>query len=330
MSVIVAALLAAFGPVEGRELASARYGLTLTLPEGWTIAERERDDKVVVAMLPAGVPGRPGVFACEIGLAPESLDEWRTRVDETARRRRWTLVRNEVVEVEGGRRLETFWEFRPSPEIAWVERTVRVIANRQIYTFLIQIDTEGYARERGAFEAAIESARFAEPETGCEPVEGPANRWAQREYRFAIDLPEGWRPALAPAEIALLYANGPARGIWSDNVLVIARPKREEDLAELARTLPAQLVLEEPGCEVLKCEVVDQGKAKALETVVRTRRGPFSMTVLERRFTGDRFDYEAKFTVESERFEGLEAEMRRCLDGFEELPGTVPGAGRPA
>ncbi len=29
---------------------------------------------------------------------------------------------------------------------------------------------------------------------------------------------------LAPSEVALLYANGPAHGIWSDNVLVLAQP----------------------------------------------------------------------------------------------------------
>jgi hypothetical protein len=52
------------------------------------------------------------------------------------------------------------------------------------------------------------------------------------------------------------------------------------------------------------------------------------MTILERRFRGDRFDYEAKFTLESDRFEALAPTLRRCLDGFEERPGVVPGAGR--
>ena len=45
--------------------------------------------------------------------------------------------------------------------------------------------------------------------------------------------------------------------------------------------------------------MVAQEKGQALETVVRTRRGPFSMTVIERRFRGGRFDYEIKYTVES-------------------------------
>lgn len=322
------------GPVDPtREVASARYGVRLALPAAWEVVEREREDRVVVARVEGTDPGRPGVFACEIGLAPESLDEWRTRIDGNARRgrRAGTLLRNEVVEGPGGPRLETLWELRDGPEQAWVERSVRLVANRQLYTFLIQMDAEGYARSRAGFEAAIDSAAFQPPETGCALADAAVNRWRQEEYKFAIDLPEGWRPALAPAEIALMYANGPARGIWSDNGLVIARTKRGENLEALARELPGQLREEEPGCEVARCEVVPQGNAgKALETIVRTRRGPFSMTVIERRFTGDRFDYEVKFTVESERFEGLLPELRRCLDSFGELPGVVPGAGRPA
>jgi hypothetical protein len=60
--------------------------------------------------------------------------------------------------------------------------------------------------------------------------------------------------------------------------------------------------------------------------VVRTRRGPFSMTVLERRFRSGRFDYEVKFTVESERFDALAPTLRKSLDSFEEVPGSVPTA----
>ncbi len=68
----------------------------------------------------------------------------------------------------------------------------------------------------------------------------------------------------------------------------------------------------------------------ALETIVRTRRGPFSMTILERRFTGQRFDYEVKYTVETKRFDANAARFRESLDSFEELPGAVPGAGKSA
>jgi hypothetical protein len=71
---------------------------------------------------------------------------------------------------------------------------------------------------------------------------------------------------------------------------------------------------------------VAQGNIQALETVVRTARGPFSMTVIERKFRGQRFDYEIKYTVESKRFDELAPKFRQTFDSFRELPGEVPGA----
>ena len=74
-----------------------------------------------------------------------------------------------------------------------------------------------------------------------------------------------------------------------------------------------------------------QGKSEALETVVRTRRGPFSMTVIERRFPGSRFDYEVKYTLESKRFDAMDPVLRKSLDSFRELAGSVPaGTGKKA
>ena len=69
-----------------------------------------------------------------------------------------------------------------------------------------------------------------------------------------------------------------------------------------------------------------QGERQALETIVRTQRGPFSMTVVERRFRGERFDYEVKYTIESKRFDALLPLIQKSFDSFEELPGTVPSA----
>jgi hypothetical protein len=77
---------------------------------------------------------------------------------------------------------------------------------------------------------------------------------------------------------------------------------------------------------VLSCKVIPQGKNEALETVVRTRRGPFSMTVIERRFRGSRYDYEVKYTLESKRFDALAPTLRKSLDSFRELPGLAPGS----
>src|SRR6185312_10798523 len=102
-------------------------------------------------------------------------------------------------------------------------------------------------------------------------------------------------------------------------------------LDEQAKELPALLKREDPNCELVSCQVVPQGKIEALETVVRTDRGPFSMTVIERKFRGDRFDYEVKYTLETKRFEPLAPTLRKSLDSFHELPGVVPGgAGKAA
>jgi hypothetical protein len=65
---------------------------------------------------------------------------------------------------------------------------------------------------------------------------------------------------------------------------------------------------------------VTQGKAgDALETVVETQRGPFRITVLERRYSGHRYNYEIKFTVASEMFETSAEALRRSADSFVEF-----------
>jgi hypothetical protein len=305
-----------------------KFGLKAEIPSAWKIVARERDDRIFVAMITQADPDKPGVAACELGVAPENLDEYRSRIDGNAKRgnRPGALAKNEIAKSSNGERLESVWEFRPAPGVLWREVSIRVIANRQLYTFILNVDDATYPTARALFDQLVDSAVYSAPNTGADLVDKAKNRWVQREFKFAIDLPDEWRAALAPDEVALLYANGPAHGIWSDNLLVIAQPKRKVDLHDLAQTFPEQLRAAEPMCEVLSCEVVKQAGREALETVVRTRRGPFSMTILERRFTGDRFDYEVKFTLESKRWGALAPKLRQSLDSFKELPGDVPGA----
>ena len=306
---------------------SSRYGVKTAMPKAWPIAVREEEDRVFVALIAQTDPDRPGIAACELGLAPESLDEYRTRIDGNAKRGGRpgaTLIRNEVVKGPKGEQLESVWEFRRPVGLSWRERTVRIVANRQMYTFTLNVDDATYPRAQAVFEAIIAATEFSPPNTGADRLDRDANRWAQREFRFALDLPDGWQPVLAPSEVALFFANGPAHGIWSDNVLVLAQAHRTLDLQAMAREVPDQLRQVEPNCEVLSCQVVKQGPREALETVVRTRRGPFSMTILERRFRGDRFDYEVKYTVESKRFDELAPALRKSLDSFSETPGPAP------
>jgi hypothetical protein len=311
-----------------------KYGVATRLPKDWPLAVREKEDRVFVAVIPQDDPNRPGIAACELGLAPESLEEYRTRIDANAKQRgrqNGKLASNRVIKDAAGERLETIWEFHPSSGGFWHEVTVRVIAHRQLYSFILNVEDARYAAARPAFDALIAATRFSAPNTGADLLAKPANRWVQREYKFALDLPEGWSPVLAPSEVALLFANGPAHGVWSDNVLVLAHPRGKAELKEQAKELPDLLKQEDPNCEVLSCQVVSQGKDQALETVVRTKRGPFSMTVIERRFRGSRYDYEVKYTLESKRFDAMAPAIRKSLDSFKELPGPAPaGTGKAA
>jgi len=306
-----------------------KYGLSARIPKAWSIAVHEEEDRIFVAIIPQREFARPGVAACELALAPESLDDYRTRIDKNAERngrQSGKLALNKLLKDGRGERLETIWEFHPDAGGFWREVSVRLIRNRQLYTFILNVEDSVYASARPAFDALVASTTFSSPNTGADLVAKPTNRWIQREYKFAIDLPEAWSPALAPSEVALLYANGPPHGVWSDNVLVLAQPHRQVNLEELAKELPEQLHREDPHCEIISCKVITQGKVQALETVVRTARGPFSMTVIERRFRGGRFDYEVKYTVETKRFDDLVPRLRQSLDSFREVPGAVPAA----
>jgi hypothetical protein len=306
-----------------------KYGVKTRIPKAWPIAVHEEDDRIFVAIITQPDFDRPGVAACELALAPESLDDYRTRIDSSAKnngRKSGKLASNRVIKDARGQRLETIWEFHPDAGGFWREVSVRSIANRQLYTFILNVEDSVYAKVRPAFDALVAATTFSTPNTGADLLAKESNRWIQREYKFAIDLPEGWGPTLAPSEVALLFANGPPHGVWSDNLLVLAHPHRPVDLQDLATQLPERLRREDPHCEVVSCQVVPQGKMQALETVVRTSRGPFSMTVIERRFRGGRFDYEVKYTVESKRFEELVPKFRQSFDSFSEFPGEVPAA----
>lgn len=328
--VLLSALAPPPPPAEAGAFDSPRYGVATRIPKAWTIAEREKEDRVFVAMVPQPEFGSPGVAACELAMAPASLDDYRTRIDRTAERGGRPdakLATNRIIKDPRGERLETIWEFHPASGGFWREVSVRVVANRQLYTFILNVEDSVYKEARPAFDAIVSGTTYKAPDTGADRLSKPENRWLQREYKFSIDLPEGWSPALAPSSVALLFANGPPRGVWSDNLLVLAHAHQDLDLAELARDLPDQLRREEPGCEVVACKLVPHGRGQALETIARTRRGPFSMTVIEWRFRGERFDYEVKFTAESDRFDKLVPAFRKSFESFRERPGAVPRPG---
>lgn len=311
---------------------SVRYGLKTRLPKGWPVIAREKNEYVFVCEIPqARFPDRPGILACEIAIAPESLNEYKTRIDGNAKRGNGggSLTKNEVLAKNGQvmpERLESIWEFRlPSGEV-WHEITVRVLQGKHLYSFVLNIEDEMLQAARPKLDAVISQARFISPDSGATQVLGAtSNRWIQNEFHFVVDLPKDWAPLLAPNEAALLYANGKPKGIWADNMLVLATQAGKLDYQKLSKTFAADLEAAEPGCTVLDCSVVKtKDGQEALQTTVEVRRGPFSMTILEWRFPGKRYNYELKFTVESSRYDALKSEMQRCFESFLELPEDEP------
>src|SRR3954468_22059250 len=93
------ALLLLADPPPTSTFEAPKFGVKVELPRAWEVAVREKNEYVFVAKVPRGDPDRPGAVACELGLAPETLDEYRTRIDANAKRAGGPgkLVRNEVV-----------------------------------------------------------------------------------------------------------------------------------------------------------------------------------------------------------------------------------------
>ena len=232
-----------------------------------------------MALIPQTDMDRPGVVACELGLAPENLDEYRTRIDGNAKRGGRpgaTLAKNEVVKgPKGESRLESLWEFRPKPGGLWRELSVRVIANRQMYTFMLNTDDATYPPAQPAFDALLDSATFSPPNTGADRLAPSRTAGSSASSSSPLDLPDGWQPVLAPSQVALFFANGPPHGIWSDNLLVLAQPHRQLDLrGPGTRRFPTSSARKSRTARSSRARSSSKGRASALETVVRTQPRP--------------------------------------------------------
>lgn len=307
---------------------SPLYGIRTSPPAAWPIVAREKDEMVFVCQIPQPErPDRPGVFACEIAIAPENLEEYRTRIEKNAQRgnARGELIVNEIRPAASSglpERLETVREFRLPDGETWRELSFLVIRGRHMYTFILNVEVSTLAKVRAVFEKAVASSEFTTPDSGAARVSGaPTNRWINSEYQFVVDLPEGWAALLAPREVAILYANAPPKGIWADNMLILAAKKGSSDYIRLAETLAADLEAVDPTCKVRFSRVIRlKDDRQALETVVDVKRGPFAMTIHEWRFRGEKYDYELKFTVETPGYEALKPGMIKCFESFAELP----------
>ena len=181
---------------------------------------------------------RPGVAACELALAPESLDDYRTRIDKTAQRNgrpNGKLATNRIVKdarrrsagddlgiPSGRRRLLARGEHprRRQPAALHLHPQRRGFRLRQGPARVRR------ARRRGQVHAAEHRRRY--PLEAQEPL-APAR--VQVRHRPARGLEPGPGAQLGRAPLR----QRPPHGVWSDNLLVLAHPHRGLDLPELAK-----------------------------------------------------------------------------------------------
>ena len=224
--------------------------------------------------------------------------------------------------VPGEQRLVTVWELDAASGPKRFEVTSRLIRHEMLYTFTLLTDEAHFAAYRADFDELLASAKFSPPETGLQML--PGGYWLQRQFRFALRLPAAWKPAFGSSDKALLFARGETHGLFSDHLMVLASPPKPLDFPVLLASVPAAATATDPAAEVDSCQIVRLGTGKALETIVRTKRGDEAVTIMERRFMGQRHNYEVRVACLSATFKQQEAEIRKSLDSFREIADPPP------
>ncbi len=191
-----------------------------------------------------------------------------------------------------------------------------------LYTFTLLTDEAHFAAYRADFDELLASAKFSPPETGLQML--PGGYWLQRQFRFALRLPPAWKPAFGSSDKALLFARGEAHGLFSDHLMVLASAPKPLDFPALRERMPAAAIVSDPAAQVESCQIVRQGAGKALETIIQTKRGDVAVTILERRFMGQRHNYEVRVACQAANFKQQEAEIRKSLDSFREVAEQTP------
>lgn len=316
-----------------------RFGIRVEVPAAWELVDWAHHDRAFVLRLPQEESSPAGFVACELAVAPQNLAEYQRRHeasdqqeerrDEGPRRR---LIHNELEPIdpnhcgaqaeELGQRLVSTWQYGQAGDDEWFETRVRVIRDDTLYTFILSSDQAHYDAYRTDFDQMLCDAQFSTPQTGVRRM--PGGFWMQRDYRFALRLPEDWKPAFAPHDKALFFATGETHEVFTDNLLVLAGPRRPLDLDALRKSMPEDLAKLDEQAEVAHCEIVPHAEGVALETVIHTKRGPFSITIFERRFEGQRRNYEVRFTCLTDYFEAHEEALRQTLDSLIEVADEEP------
>ncbi len=218
-----------------------------------------------------------------------------------------------------GNRFDAQWQTVDMRGRTTFELQTSLISEGTLYTFRLLSDEEHFEAYRLDFEEMLQNAQFSPPETGLQKLEG--GYWMQREFRFAVQLPDGWQPGFGLSDKVLMFATGKHHDAVTDQLQISASAGKPADLEKLRETLPAEIAAADPHAKAT-CKIVAQGAVAALETVIETQQGETAVCTLERRFKGATRNYEIRFTCESAEFKKREAELRKALDGFREVAET--------
>ncbi len=330
---ITAAAARAEQPGEGlRTIDVKRFGITVQAPLAWNLIGWGQDDRAFVLRLPQDDRAVMGLVSCELSMAPEALEEFQKRIEQSAKAERQQahpdrkLTLNQIEPLDArrfgeerakklGRRLDSLWEYTAGDRTSY-ELITRIIAGDLLYTFTLRSDQAHFDAYRADYEDMLASARIAPPETGLRRL--ASGLWMQRDFRFALRLPDEWRPAFGPNDRALFFAAGKKHEVFTDNLIVLASPSKPLELEKLRDTLPREITAQDPQAHA-ESRIIKQGAEPALETVIRAKRGGLDLVILERRFRGPTRNYEVRFTCEAAEFKRLEAELRKSLDSFVEV-----------
>ena len=339
-----------------RAVLAEKYGVSIRAPQAWNLIRWHQGSTAFELSLPQESGSFFGRFRCEVSAAPVNLAEYQKQHDaedraaelpedqlpSDAERSKQFLRQNptrelvrsvveafEVPDLQNEtakirlERLTSVWRYTSDNNRQSFVMRCAVISHGHLYEFYLSSDEAHFEAYRIDSVGLLARAQFTPPETGLEALAG--GYWLQRNFRFALWLPEGWRPAFSPREKVLFYAAGEVRHPFSDYLSVMAAPVKDLDLKALQETLPKELAAADPQAKIARCEVIAVGPLVVLETVLHTKHHGLSITIVDRRFVTDRYHYDLRYTFLSSSFDQLAPLLFRSLNSFREVPAADKG-----
>src|SRR3989304_5844216 len=95
-------------------------------------------------------------------------------------------------------------------------------------------------------------ARPRPPDTGLDRTAD--GYLIQRRQRFALRLPDGWRPSFSPTEDVSFFAVGDVHEVFADSLLVVRNEPQELNFERLLARVPEDLKKGGPNCRGASCK----------------------------------------------------------------------------